>query len=166
MKFFLSIITIGLSFMACSAQGKTNSTINDFNKLQGNWKGSLTYLDYSSGKPYTMPADIKIEGIGTTNQYSFSNIYPNEPKANSIDTFIVSVDGKLINKETVKSRRSLPNGDVEIITEEPGTDGNDNKSAIIRHTYTIGKFKFQILKEVQFIGDRKWIKRHDYSYSR
>jgi toxin ParE1/3/4 len=28
-----------------------------------------------------------------------------------------------------KSRKKLPNGDVEIITEETGTDGNDNKPA-------------------------------------
>ena len=165
-KICLNIVAMVLSAMVCGAQTNTNTTVADFNKLLGSWKGSLTYLDYSSGKPYTMPADIKIDRIGNTSQYSFSNIYPNEPKANSIDTFIISADGSLINKELIKSRKILAKGNIELVTEELGKDGNDNKDATIRHTYTFGKMKFRIIKEIQFIGEQKWIKRHEYSYSR
>ena len=34
--------------------------IKDLAASTGSWQGKLTYLDYSSGKPYTMPANIKI----------------------------------------------------------------------------------------------------------
>ena len=142
------------------------SPVNDFDMLEGKWQGSLTYLDYSSGKPYTMAADIDIKRIGKTNIFIFTNNYPNEKNANSIDTVVISKDGKFIGKELVKSRNILPNGFIEIVAEESGLDGNDNKRAIIRHTYTFGEKNFTNRKDVQFVGGTEWINRHEYSYNR
>jgi hypothetical protein len=112
-----------------------------------------------------MAADNKVTRIGKTNKFIFSNIYPKEPNANSSDTITISDDGKYIDKEEVKSRKILADGTIEIITEEPGTDGNDNKPAIIRHTYTFGKKVFIKRKEVQFLGQTEWIKRNEYNYT-
>ncbi|MEO7047634.1 MAG: hypothetical protein ABI091_20210 [Ferruginibacter sp.] len=162
-KSYLALIITFLIITNCNAQ---KTTVKDFDKLVGSWQGSLTYLDYSSGKPYTMSADIDIKRIGKTNQFSFSNIYPKEKSANGIDTITISKDGKYIDKELVKSRRKLANGDIEIITEEPGKDGNDNKPATIRHTYTFGKTTYKNKKDVQFAGETEWINRHEYSYVR
>lgn len=158
-------ITLLITTM-CSAQSSFKSIQNDFDRLSGTWKGSLTYLDYSSGKPYTMSADIEIKRIGKTNKFVFSNIYPNEKNANSIDTISISTDGKYIDKELVKSRLKLPNGDIEIITEEFGKDGNDNKAAKFRHTYTFGLTTYKNRKDVQFAGKSEWINRHEYSYKK
>ncbi|WP_379963673.1 hypothetical protein [Epilithonimonas sp. UC225_85] len=168
MKLLKIYLTFGLIIAAtvCNAQNKFKNLLSDFQKISGNWKGSLTYLDYSSGKPYTMPSDLEVKRIDETNKFSFSNIYPNERNANSTDTVSISSDGKYIDKEQVKSRRKLANGDIEIITEETGKDGNDNKPATIRHTYTFGKDIFKKRKDVQFVGDNQWINRHVYSYSR
>jgi hypothetical protein len=94
----------------CSAQVSFKTILKDFTKLSGSWQGSLTYLDYSSGKPYTMPADIEVNRIDKSNKFIFSNSYPNEKSANSIDTVSLSKDGKYINNELIKSRRKLPNG--------------------------------------------------------
>jgi hypothetical protein len=150
----------------CNAQTDFETLSKDFTKLSGSWKGTLTYLDYSSGKPYTMPADIEVKRIRKTNKFIFSNIYPNEKSANSIDTIIISKDGKYIDKELIKSRRKLENGDIEIVTEEFGKDGNDNKPATFRHTYTFGKTTYKKRKDVQFTGQTNWINRHEYSYTR
>jgi hypothetical protein len=158
----LSSIVINISF----AQTSTKISAKDFKKLLGSWKGTLTYLDYSSGKPYTMPADIEVKRIKKTKKFIFSNIYPNEKSANSIDTTIISKDGKYIDKALIKSRRKLENGDIEIITEELGKDGNDDKPATFRHTYTFGYKTFKKRKDVQFIGETNWINRHEYSYKR
>lgn len=158
--------TILLITTICNAQNIFKTISKDFKNLSGYWKGSLTYLDYSSGKPYTMPADIEIKKINKTNKFVFSNIYPDETSANSIDTIIISTNGKYIDKESVKSRRKLPNGDIEIITEESGNDGNDNKPATFRHTYTIGKTTYKNRKDVQFTGEKEWINRHEYSYTK
>jgi hypothetical protein len=165
-KIYVTIIITFLTTTICSAQISFKTIQKDFYKLSGAWEGSLTYLDYSSGKPYTMLADIAIQRIGKTNKFVFSNIYPNEPNANSIDTISISTDGKYIDKELVKSRRKLPNGDIEIITEELGKDGNDNKPATFRHTYTLGLRTYKKRKDVQFTGETEWINRHEYSYKK
>jgi hypothetical protein len=159
------IITLLISSF-CSAQISFKTIQKDFDKLSGTWEGSLTYLDYSSEKPYTMPVDIVIKRIGKTNKFIFSNIYPNEKSANSIDTVSISTDGKYINNELIKSRRKLANGDIEIITEEYGKDGNDNKPATFRHTYTLGKTIYKKRKDVLFNDKIDWINRHEYSYKK
>ena len=74
-----------------------------------------------------------------SNVFIFLNLYPDEPKATSSDTLTISNSGKMVNNETVKSKRKLGNGNTEIITELLGKDGNDNKPALIRTTYTVGK---------------------------
>jgi len=104
--------------------------------------------------------------MGNTNQFIFSIIYPNETNANSIDTLSISTDGKYIDKELVKSRLTLPNGDIEIITEEFGEDGNDKQPATFKHTYTLGSTTYKKRKDVQFTGEKAWINRHEYSYKK
>lgn len=165
LKLYLVLLALSLGTWA-NAQTNYKTVAKDFESLSGSWTGSLTYLDYSSGKPYTMPADIVIQRIGKTNQFSCSNLYPNEKSANSTDTLVISKDGKSIDGAQIKSRKKLPNGDVEITTEETGTDGNDNKPATFRQTYTFGKTTFKKRKDVQFEGESEWIKRHEYSYTR
>jgi len=165
LKIYLSL-SLAIFSASFSAQAKSNNLLNDLQKVSGSWKGSLTYLDYSSGKPYSMPAEVKIKRIDKTNNFIFSNIYPNETSANSTDTLVVSTDGKYIDRELVKSRLKLPNGDIEIVTETIGKDGNDNKPATIKHTYIFGDKILKKRKDVQFTGDDKWINRHEYSYTR
>ncbi len=149
-----------------NAQTNFKTLVKDFQKITGSWKGSLTYLDYSSGKSYSMPADIDIKRIKNTNAFVLSNFYPNEKNANSFDTITISADGKYIDKELVKSKRKLITGDIEIITEEIGKDGNDNRPATLRHTYILGKKTFKKRKDVQFVGETEWINRHEYAYTK
>ncbi len=160
------IIALLLCIVNTSIAQSTKITATDFSVLIGGWKGSLTYLDYQSGKPYTMPADVDIEQIGSSNQFVFSNKYPDEPKANALDTVIISKKGDKIDDGIVKSNKKLGNGNIEIVTQRMGRDGNDNKKAIIRLTYTLGATTFTKRKDVQFVGTKKWIKRSEYSYTK
>jgi hypothetical protein len=169
MKKIRLYITLSLTLLIttiCGAQISFKTIQKDFDKLAGTWEGSLTYLDYSSGKPYAMPANLEVKRIDNTSKLVFSNIYPNETSANSVDTISISTDGKYIDKELVKSRRKLPSGDIEIITEEFGKDGNDNKPATFRYTYTFGPTTYKNRKDVQFTGETVWINRHEYSYKK
>lgn len=138
----------------------------DFKMLIGCWEGSLTYLDYSTNKPFSMPADLKVKHMEDPNRFSFANIYPKEPHANSVDTLSISADAKYINNETVKSVLRSADGVIEIITEQSGEDGNDNKKATFRFTYVIGREKYTRKKEVQFVGWPGWMLRHEYIYKR
>lgn len=149
----------------CAAQSAPMLQTQDFSKLQGFWTGSLTYLDYSTGQPYIMPADVSVNQIGNTNQFAFSNSYPDEPQANSIDTLTISNDGTTINGEKIVSISKEKKSTI-VTTEVAGTDGNDDAKATIRHVYYLSKRQYKVIKEVQFAGQSNWIKRHEYSYSK
>lgn len=162
-----------MSFLYCSIlmgllafQSPIKITWKDCKPLNGKWTGTLTYLDYSSGKPYTMPAEMDIHRIGKTNAFLLKVNYPNEPSANGNDTLILTKNGTFINAEKIIAKKKKENGILEIITEERGKDGNDDQPAIFRHTYLIGKLVFNKKKEVQFENTSKWITRHEYTFIR
>ena len=164
-KIILVPILVILIIYSCPAQKIPSVAIKDLKVLTGCWQGSLTYLDYTSNKPFTMSANLVIKQMGRSNKFIFSNIYPKEPNANSSDTIMISKDGRKINDETVRSIQRKNDGNLEIITEVSGIDGNDNKPATLRYTYTIGKQLYIHRKDVQFTGQTDFIKRHEYTYS-
>lgn len=142
------------------------ASVKDFKPAFGKWKGTLTYLDYTSGKPYTMPCNITVAADKTnTKQLVYIYEYPDEPKANGNDTLVVSEDGKNINGYNVVSK-SKENGLLKIITEKNGVDGNDNRKAVLRYSYSIGKRIFSKRKEVKFEGETSWVLRNEYKMSR
>lgn len=162
-KFLCTAFSLSAFVLSGLAQTLTPA---QFSLASGNWKGTLTYLDYQSGKPYEMPANMQIGRIGRSSAFKFSHSYPNEASANSIDTVSISNNGKVFNSEEVKSVETLKSGELQIITEILGKDGNDDKPALMRHTYLIGGKTFLIKKEVQFVGTKEWILRHTYSYQK
>jgi hypothetical protein len=86
--------------------------------------------------------------------------YPKEPKANSVDT--IYLKDHYFGKEKVIQFSKKSSGDFIMITANEGKDGNDNKKAVLRHTYTLEGNSFSIKKDVQFKGTSKWIQRHEY----
>lgn len=139
-------------------------TTDDLKTLLGEWTGSLTYTDYSTNKPFTMPANL-IVSQGKNNDQLILNInYPNEPNANSRDRIRISKDGTQLNKLEVKSKQVLPNGQVQITTQYSGKD--NGKQALIKNTYTIGTSEFIIRKEVKFQNSDDWLVRNEYKYVR
>lgn len=137
---------------------------DDLKSLPGDWTGTLTYIDYSSNEPYSMPADLKVEPGANEYQFQLYNIYPNEPKANNKDKIKISKNGQEINKRKVKSKERLSNGSLQITTEYSGKD--NNKPALIRNIYTLGVDKFIIRKEVKYENSDEWFKRNEFNYKR
>jgi hypothetical protein len=149
------------------ARPATIVSVKDFKPAFGKWKGSLTYLDYSSGKPYTMPVNVTImPRKGNSNQLILAFEYPDEPKANGNDTLIINKDGTQIDGAAVISNKRSADRSLEIITEKAGEDGNDNRKATLRHIYTISKKLFSSRKEVKFSGEEKFILRNEYKMNR
>jgi hypothetical protein len=141
--------------------------IKDFKPAFGKWTGSLTYLDYSSGKPYTMPANVTIsKGSDNKQQLLLAFEYPDEPKANGNDTLVISDDGLNIDGATVVAKTKNNDGSLVIITDKEGVDGNENRSATLRHIYTVGKKIFSNRKEVRFKGEEKFILRNEFKMRR
>lgn len=165
-KRLFGIAFVLLQGMTAFSQIRTAITMADFQPILGNWEGTLTYLDYSTHKPFTMPANLSIQQIGHSSRILFANQFPDEPNANWTDTIVISEDGAMINDETIVSKKILENGDVEWITEVMGKDGNDEKPALLRYTYYFGSNEYYLKKNVQFVGETEWIQRHLYSYRR
>jgi len=159
----LAIIILSKSLSA------TAQTIKpaDLKILEGSWIGTLTYLDYKSNQPYTMPANTTFQqSKDNPNIYLRSIGYSTEPHANQKDSMIISKDGTMLDDFKIISIKKLKDGSIEIIGEKMGEDGNDNKPATIRRTFTISSTLFINKKEVKFNGTNTWIVRHTYHFKK
>ena len=150
---FLNISTNAQSFQ-----------LKDLSNSVGKWEGTLTYLDYSSGKSYTMLANIKISLTEDKTGYIMGYEYPEEPHANSKDT--TYVHEKLFGKDKILEFKKTTDSGFTVVTEILGEDGNDHKKAMLRHTYILKSNTYSIIKEVKFDGTDKWIKRNEYLLNR
>lgn len=139
-------------------------TTDDLKTLLGEWAGTLTYTDYSTNKPFTMPANLIVSQGKSNNQLILNINYPNEPNANSKDKIRISKDGTQLNKLDVKSKQVLPNGQVQITTQYSGKD--NGKQALIKNINSIGASEFSIRKEVKFENSDDWVMRNEYKYVR
>lgn len=138
----------------------------DLQAVVGSWEGNLSYLDYSSGKIFSMPANIEIGQLGKTPTFLYFNTFPEEMEANWTDTIRISEDGQRINDEWVRFNVLRPDGIREIVTEVLGTDGNDEQPAMLRYSYLISPDIFVRHKEVQYVGTEEWFVRHEYRYTK
>ncbi len=161
MKFFYTLSFYVLFMTSAKTQV---IKMDDLNFLINDWKGTLTYIDYKSGNPYTMPANMSFKKLNS-NELLAQHIYPDEPKANSIDTFVISNSGKFFNENKIIKVVHLSNNGIEITTQTKGKDGNDNKPALLKHIYTITKDSFINRKEVKFLDEKKWMLRNEYKFS-
>ena len=161
MKNILFASALMLLWIAVSAQ---TIQVNNLSSSIGNWEGKLTYLDYSSGNPYTMIANIKIKFTADKKGYVMGYEYPKEPHANSKDTtFIID---NFFGKDKIIEFKKDSDGGFRLVTEIVGEDGNDHKKAILRHTYQLISNTYSITKEVKFEGSDIWIKRNEYLLNR
>ncbi len=160
-----NLITLIILFFNISLFSQ-NIQNEDTNKLKGDWKGNLTYMDYSSNKPYSMPCNVSISVKKKGLKLILKFEYPNEPKANGKRKINISKDRSIISNEKIISREKLSDGTIEITTEYSGKDGNDNKSATIRNIYIIGDHTFIMKKKVKFEDSEDWLKRNEFNFTK
>lgn len=150
-----------------NAQKPVKITPANLKMIEGNWVGTLTYLDYKSNQPFTMPANTTFQQSKSNPNIYFRSIgYSTEPHANQKDTLVIGNNGSTLDDFTIISYKKLAADSIIIITEKNGMDGNDNKPALLRHTYTISNHFFINKKEVKFDGTDKWLLRNIYKFSK
>ena len=165
MKSFLTnIFTVFTLLISHGNYSQNTISPDDLDIIYGKWKGTLTYLDYSTNKPFTMPANVSVERGKNAYQVQLFISYPKEPNANSKDRIIISKDGVLLNKTRVISREILPNQEIKITTEYSGKD--NRKKGLIRNVYIFGMQRFIIRKEVKFKDSADWLIRNEYNFAR
>ena len=97
-------------------------------------------------------------------KYTVTTISANEVINNSTVNGINVTDALNNLQNTVDSKLNKPTT-TSNTTSYPyvvGEDGNDNKKAMLRHTFLLKSNTYSIIKEVKFEGTDKWIKRNEY----
>lgn len=130
--------------------------------LRTDWKGTLTYLDYQSGKKVGIPCNMKISQI-KSNSYQVEYLYPDEPQANGKSKVNIGEDGQLFEGRRVIE--SGQKGDYFMIrTVSAGKD--DNKKVVLFYTYTFNERELRIKKEFQSLGSNELKFRNEYAFTR
>lgn len=138
----------------------------DLRRLTGaRWTGTLTYLDYRSNKPVSIPSNLTVtQTTGDENAWVFDYAYPEEPKADGKRTLKIEDHGTVFDGETVVERAGLDSGGFRLVTVKRGKD--NDREALFRFTYTLDGSAFSIRKEVRPEGAAEFFERNTYSWKR
>ncbi len=160
------IVLLALLFVPVVAHAQTaRIDASDLARLTGaEWKGNLTYRDYSSGKKTSIASNLTVRSGADALSWEFDFKYPDEPKANKKSTATLSPDGRTYDGETVIEKTKLNGGILKIVTTQPGTD--NDKKAFFRYTYLIASSSFSIKKEVRYENTNEYFERNEYSWKR
>ncbi|MCC3153501.1 hypothetical protein Q3A66_11730 [Hymenobacter sp. BT770] len=155
---------------------RTSSTVpaprlteSELSEAMGQWQGSLTYLDYSSGKTVKLNTTMRGEMAGP-NQLLLHFDYeePNKRHVLGTDTLTLARDGAHMRWDksdfTIQAKQWLPEQTLRLVLEGPGQD--DNRPATIRKTITLGRHQFYVKKEVSFSNGQASLQRHEYQFNR
>jgi hypothetical protein len=161
-KFFLLPVFLSVAFLASSQQPAVSPA--DFDPLlNARWKGSLTYLDYSSGNSVSIPVELMVSKK-SNRRFSLNYSYPEEPQANSQATMSISKSGDRLDKEKVVSRTATGGTAITIVTERSGTD--NGKKSLMRYTYYISASELRVKKEVRVEGTHEFFLRNEYRFQK
>ena len=166
MKTLHIAILIALVFLVSASAQTAKISPDDLKGLEGSqWIGTLTYLDYSSNKKTAIKSNVTISRVAADKfTWTFEYQYPDEPKANSQDSVILSPDGKTLDGETVIERSKLPDGTLKFVTTKNGED--NGKKALYRFTYLASKNNFSVKKEARLEGTTEYFVRNEYAWTR
>ncbi|HEY8265663.1 MAG TPA: ABC-type transport auxiliary lipoprotein family protein [Steroidobacteraceae bacterium] len=139
---------------------------SDFEPLAGApWNGTLTYRDYGTGGEASIASALVVSKSRPDGRaWTFEYRYPREPHADTRDAYEISGDGRMLNGERVVERSELAPDTLSFVTQQAAVD--DDRPAIVRHTYEIGPGRFSIRKEVQFEGAGEFLERNRYVWTR
>jgi hypothetical protein len=141
----------------------------DLDLLVGpSWKGTLTYLDYTSKKLTTIPSTLlvtrKTTAAGAEPTWRVAFGYTDEPHADKAEDLPLRSGGKLLGDEPVMERSVLADGTVRLVTEMAGQD--DSVPAQLRRVYLITRGRYEIQKWVRPAGAPEYFQRYVYRWTR
>ncbi len=157
---FLAIIL----FIAINTITGQAININEMDVLIGNnWKGDLTYLDYSSNEEVSISVEMEVIKV-KAGVYEIAYSYPNEPNANSKSKIKITDDGKIIAGNQITSTSKNKDGSLMVHAISHGKD--NGKKATFYYTYMIGSNLFSAKKSVEYEHDERKFIRNVYQFSR
>ncbi len=166
MKLLMIVLLILAACLGRAAPVLANLEAKDLQQLASTqWQGTLTYLDYSSGKNVSIPSNLIVTPVAADPlAWTFEYQYPDEPKANAKETIIISKDGTMIDGEMIIEKTFLGDNTLKLVTQKSGMD--NDKPALFRFTYLLNNTRFSIKKEVQYPGIPEFFARNEYLWKR
>lgn len=144
-----------------NVDAQVTASKNDFKILDNtNWEGTLTYIDYQSGKPIDVATTMQVKITENTMEQSIQYVW--EPDKNVKAITKIKRNGKYIGKQKVVSKMHKEDGSVQIITTAKGKD--DGIKATFYYTYEFDSSNYKVTKEVQFSNSDKRYMRNSYKY--
>ena len=140
-------------------------TPSDLAALNGEWKGTLTYKDYTSGKDESILVNIVIS-MKDERKWTLRFNYSQEPNAGSTEHYKLSNDGRRINKRKVIEKTILSDGTLKVVLEEKGKDGNEQKSATFQHVILLNQSNLRITKLVKFDDKNDFFQRNEFNVTK
>ena len=163
-------VVVCLALAGCASQGRSAAgearvVAADIDALTGApWVGTLTYLDYTSGKQTTIDSSLMVQRVEGQTAWTFGIGYQKEPHADATEVVKLSSDGRMLGDETVISRQTLDAGGVVIVTQMRGED--NQRPATLRFEYRIEARRVSKRKVVEFGGSEAPFQRHVYVWER
>ena len=155
--------TIAIGLLCFASCGRSGLEPADLNTLNGAWTGELTYVDYGSGAPVTIPTTLLVRPL-EERTWLIGHGYTEEPQADELDTMRLDRDGSRVDAAEVTLVERMGPDSVRLVLEEDGED--DDRPARIRRTWTIGKHRCVQRKEVGDLGGTAFTLRHEYRFRR
>lgn len=152
---------------AVAEAGSPVVTPADIDRLVGvAWVGTLTYKDYTSGKPTAIRSTLRVTPLPSARPHAWTMAigYPDEPHADSTEPLTLSDDGTRFDDNAVVARAALGDGRVRITTEQEGSD--NGAPARLRRVYTFGADECSVQLMVRPAGQPEFFERHIYVWRR
>lgn len=158
-----SILSISAYLLIFQLSAQATITTSDFEILNNtSWVGTLTYLDYQSGKPTDVATTMQIKISGNIIEQNIQ--YTWEPNKNINAKIKIKKNGTHLGKQKVISKTIKEEGTMELRTSFKGKD--NNKKATMFYTYVVSANTYQVTKEVQLDGSNKRFMRNNYNYTK
>ncbi len=153
-----------LAMVSCQAQSQEKVSMNDLAPIfETTWEGTLTYKNYSDGKPVSLPCQLTLTRVDE-HTIEYVQEYPTEPKANSKGKWEIGKDGSTFNGSEIVSKRINSDQDLEFTVRSEGQDNGIDSTMFI--TYTIGNESLSYVKEVLHHGTTERFVRNKYEYQK
>ncbi len=138
----------------------------DIDRLAGApWIGTLTYKDYSSGRPTTIDSSFMVSRVpGEPAAWKFGYGYSKEPHADAEEVVRLSSDGRVLGDERVVAVERGADGSLRFTTESEGDD--DGRPSLFRFEHVSTPTTLTRRKLVRFEGESEFFERHIYRWAR
>jgi hypothetical protein len=137
--------------------------------LAQNWRGTLTYLDYTSHKSVVLNTGLQAL-MNRSDHFILRFDYeePNHTHVFGTDTLTIVSGGTTLRWDgtdfAVKAKQWLPGQTLRLVLE--GTGQDDNHPVAIRKTLLLSAQRFTIRKQVRLTADTTLVQRNLYQFTR